>query len=247
MTREGISVENKQVFLAHVQRRLSELPQPVRVLEAGFGVGGVTEQVIAMLGPDDSYIGVDLSDECAQMVRELLDASPHPDRSRLVVGDMCAMTEIADDSVGLVISDTAINLVHWRLPQAFAEFRRVLGPGGQLVLRELQPADVSAETQRDAFYRTMMAARLLTGPPYLMVPVPIVEALLRNAGFDEVRVEMTAGTDPDDLRAEHFYPFGESGFELSTTLLQALSRECEELPPGGAFSDSYTVTAVARG
>ena len=246
MTREGISVENKQVFLAHVRQRLADLRPPVDVLEAGFGVGGVTEQVLTMLGSTDTYTGVDLNAECAQMVQELIEASAHRERCRLVVGDMCTMAEVADDSADVVISDTAINLVHWRLPQAFAEFRRVLRPGGQLVLRELQPADVPAGTQRDAFYRTMMAARLLVGLPYLMVPARVVEALLRNAGFDDIRIELTKGNDPKDLRAEHFYPFGESDFTLSATLLEALSRECEELPSGGALSDSYTVTAVAH-
>ena len=217
----------------------------MHVLEAGFGVGGITEQVLGMLRPDDSYTGLDLSDQCAGIVQALIDASTHADRCRLIVGNMCAMSEVGDDSVDLLISDTAVNLVHWRLPEAFAEFRRVMRPGGQLVLRELQPADIPAATRRDAFYRTMMAARMLIGLPYLMVPIPAVEALLHSAGFQAIRVERTAGRDPGELRVEDFYPFGESDFALSSTLLDTLSRECSGLPTGGALSDSYTVTAGA--
>ena len=100
-----------------------------RVLDLGFG-GGVTLQPLTAAGATVSGV-----DRAADMVGAARRAHPGLD---LREGDVYALP-FADDSFDAVLS---VNTVYfWRdLPAALMEIRRVLAPGGRLVLGIRDPS-----------------------------------------------------------------------------------------------------------
>nr|WP_042195235.1 class I SAM-dependent methyltransferase [Kibdelosporangium sp. MJ126-NF4]CEL21827.1 methyltransferase [Kibdelosporangium sp. MJ126-NF4]CTQ92606.1 methyltransferase [Kibdelosporangium sp. MJ126-NF4] len=95
------------------------------VADIGCGPGRITTR-LAALGL--TVFGIDLSPEMIAVARR-----EYP-RLRFEVGSMTAL-DLADGSLGGVVAwYSIIHLPQERLPGVFAEFFRVLEPGGQLLL-----------------------------------------------------------------------------------------------------------------
>src|SRR6266536_93059 len=95
------------------------------VADVGCGPGRVTK-ALKDLGLD--VFGVDLSPEMIALARRM-----HPDL-RFEVGSMLSL-DMPDGSLGGVMASYSIIHIPWEhRPQVFAEFHRVLTPGGQLML-----------------------------------------------------------------------------------------------------------------
>ena len=95
------------------------------VADVGCGAGGMTK-ALADLGLD--AFGVDLSPEMVALARRR-----YPDL-RFEVGSMLAL-DLPDGTLGGLLACYSIIHVPWeRRPEVFAEFHRVLAPGGQLML-----------------------------------------------------------------------------------------------------------------
>ena len=94
------------------------------VADVGCGPGWVTA-ILARLGLD--AFGVDLSPRTIALARR---THPH---LRFEVGSMLAL-DLADGSLGGLLACYSIIHVPWELrPKLFAEFHRVLAPGGRAV------------------------------------------------------------------------------------------------------------------
>ncbi|TWP44495.1 methyltransferase domain-containing protein [Lentzea tibetensis] len=95
------------------------------VADVGCGTGWLTD-VLHRMGLD--AFGVDLSPGMVGVARR-----NHP-HLRFEVGSMLAM-DVADSSLGGLVAAFSIIHIPWELrPELFAEFHRVLAPGGQLML-----------------------------------------------------------------------------------------------------------------
>ncbi|GGT29298.1 class I SAM-dependent methyltransferase [Streptomyces purpureus] len=95
------------------------------VLDAGCGTGRVTPFLHGLGVP---VSGVDLSPGMVEVARE-----KHPG-IRFDVGSILAL-DVPDGSLcGVLAWYSIIHLTDEQLPRAFAEFARVLAPGGQLLL-----------------------------------------------------------------------------------------------------------------
>ncbi|MFF9011630.1 class I SAM-dependent methyltransferase [Streptomyces sp. NPDC014870] len=156
------------------------------VADLGCGPGHVTAHM-AELGL--SAFGVDASPAMVELAR-----LAHP-RLRFDVGAMAAL-DIADGALGGVLSRWSI--IHTpprELPGTLREFRRVLAPGGHLLLGFSASEDASHPTQ--VFDHTV-------APAYRWWPDHLAE-LLRESGFAEVArlVREPRPTDRRQFREVH--------------------------------------------
>ena len=158
------------------------LPAGARVLEVGCGNGAATRLIMHHLGPAQ-LVGIDPSPVFVDMAAATFAGKP---RVSFAVGDAAA-TGQADAFFDLVIAHTVYS--HLLDPkQALTEARRVLRPGGLLVifdgdfatltvaLFEGDPLQTAAET----------VLRNLVHAPYIMRRLP---ALVTAAGFSLQGVE----------------------------------------------------------
>jgi SAM-dependent methyltransferase len=147
------------------------------VADVGCGTGGLT-RALTDLGVD--AFGVDLSPEIVA-----LDRRTYPDL-RFEVGSMLAL-DLPDASLGGVLASYSIIHVPWeRRSDVFAEFHRVLAPGGQLMLA-FQVGD-------DRGRRERVDGLTISLDWYRQQPDEVAE-LLADAGFD-VRVRAVRAPDP---------------------------------------------------
>ncbi|MEN3538183.1 class I SAM-dependent methyltransferase [Microbispora sp. ZYX-F-249] len=136
-----------------------------RVAELGCGPGYVTAH-LRDLGLD--VFGVDLSPRMIELAR-----AAYPDL-RFEVGSMDAL-DLADGELGGILSwYSVIHTPPRELPPYFAEFRRVLAPGGILLLGfyEAEDGPVSEFDHKAA--------------PAYRWPIDDLAELAREAGFTEI-------------------------------------------------------------
>lgn len=101
------------------------VPEGGRVADVGCGTGRTTAH-LRELGL--SVFGIDLSPGMLEVA-----ARAHPD-IRFEVGSMLELPVPEDSLGGVVASYSIIHVPPERLPEAFAEFHRVLAPGGHVLL-----------------------------------------------------------------------------------------------------------------
>ncbi|HEX6345542.1 class I SAM-dependent methyltransferase [Umezawaea sp.] len=133
--------------------------------DIGCGPGRVTEHLHG-LGLD--AFGVDLSPGMVEVARR---AYPH---LRFEVGSMLELDLPADGLGGLVAWYSIIHVPRDLLPAVFAEFHRVLAPGGHLLLA-FQVGDETVHVTRGYGHDVDLNAHRL--------PPAVVEELLVEAGF----------------------------------------------------------------
>lgn len=153
------------------------------VADVGCGPGHVTAH-LRDLGL--TAFGVDLSPQMLAIARR-----EHPGLE-FVEGSMSSL-EIADGALGGVLSRYSI--IHASpdsLPEVFAEFHRVLAPGGHLLVAFTAHEDASQLAW--AFdHRVTTAYRL---------SIPRVAALSERAGFEEV-ARLVEAPGEDEVRGFH--------------------------------------------
>jgi len=170
-----------------------------QVLDVGIGTGLVARQALKLIGPEGRLVGVDPSPgmlrEVAlpgvELVAGRAEALPRAEASSDFVSMGYALRHIADVSA------------------AFAEFFRVLRPGGRLLVLEIsKPAGRFGTAALKAYMRTVVPviARVVarqSATPELwrfywdtieacIPPATVMEAL-RAAGFDDVKRHVELG------------------------------------------------------
>ncbi|MEE6259385.1 class I SAM-dependent methyltransferase [Plantactinospora sonchi] len=150
------------VFAERVRADAPDRP----VVDIGCGPGRITT-VLHRLGLD--AFGVDLSPGMVGYARRT-----YPEL-RFEVGSMLGL-DLPDDSLGGLLAYYSIIHVPWeRRPEVFAEFHRVLAPGGQLMLA-FQIGD-------DVMHRDEAFGKPINCDWYRQQPDDICR-LLREAGFE---------------------------------------------------------------
>lgn len=151
---------------------LAELPSDPAVLDVGCGDGART---LANLPPDSA--GLDVSRRGLDLAAETV-----PD-ARLVHGEMTALPFSAGRFDAITAYHAVFHVERERHPEAYAEFARVLRPGGRLLLTL---SGGRFETVR----RGWMGGRMFFSTPGRDRTLD----QLRAAGF--VDIETTTATDP---------------------------------------------------
>ena len=116
-----------------------------RVLDLGFGGGLALPQLMTRAR---TVTGVDRADDMIESARKRHASAVQDGRLTLVAGDVTRLP-LADDSVDRVLT---VNTVYFwpDLSAAFGEIRRVLAPGGRLVIG-IRDGAVMQRVSRDVF------------------------------------------------------------------------------------------------
>lgn len=135
--------------LSHVYDLLSERSEaPVRkagldllkvragesVLEIGFGTGHSLVTLAKAVGPKGTVFGLDLSDKMVKLGQENLAKAGLLGRGKLRCGDAAQLPYAAASLDAVFVSFTLELFDTPEIPQVLRECRRVLGPGGRIVV-----------------------------------------------------------------------------------------------------------------
>ena len=134
---EYAAMEYVEPNVAFVER-LKSLGARGRMLDLGTGPGHVPLRVCAAIA-DARVVGVDLSEHMLAAATELRDASPYAARIEFRVADAKGL-DFDDASFDAVFSNTILHHIADPVP-FLAEARRVLRPGGALLIRDLYRPD----------------------------------------------------------------------------------------------------------
>ncbi|TWT61692.1 class I SAM-dependent methyltransferase [Rubinisphaera italica] len=105
-----------------------------RILEVGFGTGHSVVELAQAVGPTGRVLGVDISDEMVALTNELLQRAGLSERVELTCGDAESLP-YEDDSLNGVFTSFTFELFDTpEIPKVLAEWKRVLKPGGRLVV-----------------------------------------------------------------------------------------------------------------
>jgi demethylmenaquinone methyltransferase/2-methoxy-6-polyprenyl-1,4-benzoquinol methylase len=167
-----------------------------RLLDVAIGTGLIAEAARRIVGPAGAVIGLDLSEAMLAEARRKLDIP--------LIQGLADSLPLADGTIDVIVMGYAIRHID-DLESCFREFRRVLVPGGILLLLE-----VSSPTR--PIYRTTLARYLGRAVPVLSrwvtrqpkvrnlmayhwetmehcVAPAVIEATMARAGFAEVVCE----------------------------------------------------------
>ena len=157
-----------------------------RVLEAAVGTGAVLLEILKRGNEQSVVCGIDLSARMLQQTRRLVGRAGYHN-PRLYQAD-ARWLPFRDETFDLIYSSYLLDLLGLRdLPKVLGEFRRVLQPGGRIVLVNLSRGDPKRLTWMERFYSWLPP----TWVPYLLGscrPV-FMEHLLEAQGFVEIRRE----------------------------------------------------------
>lgn len=167
-----------------------------KVLEVAVGPGATLLEILKRGAEPDAVYGVDLSPKMLQRARQLVKAAGY---ANIALREADArQLPFPDDTFDVLYNSYMLDLMPLRdMPLVLNEFKRVLKPGGHLVLVNLSKKNESSYTWWERVYTH------LPGPlvPYVFGgcrPV-LVEGLVKDAGFCEVRREFVPHVMPSEI------------------------------------------------
>jgi SAM-dependent methyltransferase len=164
---------------------IAELQPGERVLDLGSGAGFDAFLAARQVGAAGRVIGVDMTAEMIARARaNALKTDVRNVEFRL--GEIEHLP-VADGSVDVIMSNCVINLSTDK-PAVFREAYRVLAPGGRLAISDI----VALREIPDAIRNDLDAyAGCIAGA----APVADIEAMLRGAGFENIRVDLEGNSE----------------------------------------------------
>ena len=156
------------------------------VLEVAVGPGRMLLEILKRVDNANSVQGVDLSPKMIEQARRLVTAAGH-NNFEFREAD-ARQLPFADDTFDVVYNSYMLDLIPLAdLPVVLVEFRRVLKPGGRLVLVNLSKANSDHRSWWEMAYK-MLPSSLETYIFGGCRPV-LMQELVERAGFGEVRRE----------------------------------------------------------
>lgn len=157
---------------------IASLQEGQVVLDLGSGAGFDCFLAARAVGANGRVIGVDMTHDMLAKARENARKNGfHNVEFRL--GEIEALP-VADNTVDVIISNCVINLSPEK-PRVFREAFRVLKPGGRLAVADIAataPLPEAVKSDWSAYTGCMAGASQITD----------LEAMLRDAGFEEVKI-----------------------------------------------------------
>jgi SAM-dependent methyltransferase len=198
-------------------------PTAVRVLETAAGTGRLTRQLLARLPPEGVLVASDLNEGMVEEGQRRITGDP---RLAWQVADMQSLA-LPDASFNAVVCQFGLMFVPDK-PRALRELRRVLAPGGILLLSTWDRLDRNPASK----LLHELAAQTFPGDPpqFMKVPFSMGDAgalleLAAAAGFDGLRVD-TVGITGEAETAAHLA----TGFVRGNPLWHELSQREVDAP-----------------
>jgi arsenite methyltransferase len=164
---------------------IAELKSGERVLDLGSGAGFDAFLAARQVGETGRVIGVDMTAEMIAKARGNI-AKTDLRNVEFRLGEIEHLP-VADESVDVIMSNCVINLSTDK-PAVFREAYRVLTPGGRLAISDIVALrEIAAAVRNDlqAYAGCVSGAALIAE----------VEGMLRDAGFEHVRVDLKSNSD----------------------------------------------------
>jgi SAM-dependent methyltransferase len=156
----------------------ADMKEGETVVDLGSGAGIDVFLAANKIGKNGKAIGIDMTDEMLEKARK--NAKEHGySNVEFRKGDIEKRMPVDDNSVDLVISNCVINLTTDKV-EAFKEVRRILRPGGRMVISDLVSSKEVAPENANADKWCSCIDGALTRENYL--------ESIRKAGFDDVQV-----------------------------------------------------------
>jgi ubiquinone/menaquinone biosynthesis C-methylase UbiE len=192
-----------------------------RVLELGAGTGDLAVRLAQAVGPTGRVLATDVADGMVELLRHTTAGLDNVDVARLDALDIDA----PDGSFDAVVFRMGLMFIA-EPGRALAQCRRVLKPGGRLVVA------VWAGPDRNPWLASvgmsvMMHGLWTGGPPtapgavFSLADPAALERLVQDSGFAEVTVEEVATPARFSSTAEHFEVVGGLAGPLSGALARA--------------------------
>jgi SAM-dependent methyltransferase len=163
------------------------------VLDAGCGSGGFLPLLAELVGPSGAVTAVDLAPENVATVRERLSAWDFPVPIDVAEASVLALPYPDDTFDGLWCASVFQYLSDDEVLAALAEFRRVVRPGGLIVVKDIDsnlmrfPVRVRGMIQHLGEAR----ARAGSGQAHGAARGPELRSMLRRAGLADVSLQTT--------------------------------------------------------
>ncbi len=166
------------------------------VLEVAVGPGLTLLEIARRVGKGTTVYGMDISTGMLQLTEQRLRSNGF---SLFELKEGTAQNiPFADNRFDLLYNGYMLDLIpEGEMPGILAEFKRVLRPGGRMVLLNMSKPDGQAVIFREKLYRVLPPGIVL----YLMGgcrPV-LMEELVKKAGFSEVQRTYIAGKAPSEI------------------------------------------------
>lgn len=226
-------------------------PQPgERVVDVGSGPGLLVADVARAVGPAGHVTGVDSSDAMVEVARRRCDDPTIRDRVTVLRGDAVALP-LADASCDAAVSTQVLEYVA-EVDTAIAELRRVLRPGGRVVILDTDWDSVVWHSSDPARMRTVLTTyQQRFADPHLP---RTLGRRLRDHGFriDAHRVHVILNPDyaPDTYSAGNIAGMAKAAVEhgVSAEVATAWQQDLEQLGCEGRyfFSLNRYVFAATR-
>jgi demethylmenaquinone methyltransferase/2-methoxy-6-polyprenyl-1,4-benzoquinol methylase len=114
--------------------QVTEIRDGNRVLEVGFGTGQMMIKLATRVGKDGTMVGLDLSQRMLEKTRKRVKKHDLVSRINLQLGDARNLP-YQDNIFDMVLTTYMLDLINTPdLTQVLTEFKRVLKPGGRVIL-----------------------------------------------------------------------------------------------------------------
>jgi len=167
---------------------LSGIQPRNRVLEAAVGTGSIFLEILKGLDKGSVAYGIDLSSKMLQKTRELIQKSRYHNGA-LAQADARRLP-FQSQTFDVVYSSYLLDLLELsEIPKVLDEFKRVLKPGGRLILVNLSREHAERISWMERLYSWLPTSWV----PYLLGscrPV-FMEGFLKSLGFIEVQREFS--------------------------------------------------------